>query len=245
MRVFSNCKEALNEITRDVFSRGMKSYDQTVQSKLVDSKTHSAKELIGYDYTIAEPKLDEAEQMIIYAAKIFNKPHFKPDYAKDWLEEMLQGGLNPGKAHMEHWPEYWKQFSEVPETGKFAYTYSERLQNPLQVMIERLKESPYRRAAFVPIWNGCDVDRVGKRRVPCTIGYHFLIRKEGFHDRVHIIYMQRSCSLAEFFPFDVYRAVGLLDYVSKRLGIESGNLIHFISSLHCFYKDLKDVTRVW
>jgi len=245
MRMYDNCTIALNEITRDVFSRGTESYDQTVQSKLVSKDTHGAKELLAYNYTILQPKLTEAEQMLTYAAAIFNKPHLKVEYAKAWLKEILQGNLNPGKAHMNYWPEYWSEYSEIPKNGKLAYTYSERLQHPIETVIEKLKESPYRRAAYAPVWNGYDINRVGQRRVPCTIGYHFLVRKDMSKLQLNVICMQRSCSLAEFLPLDIYKAIGLQQYVSKAINIPTGNFIHFISSLHCFYKDLKDITRVW
>lgn len=245
MRMFQTCAEALNEVTRDVFSRGVKSYDRTVQSIVVAEATHGAKELVGYDYAVCQPTMEQAKAMIEYAKTIFNKEHFTAEYAEDWLREMITGGLNPGDAHMKHWPDYWNKYSLVPKTGKFAYTYSERLQLPLKKVIELLKDNRYRRAAFAPVWNDCDINLVGEKRIPCSIGYHFLIRKEGATDQLHLIYMQRSCSLAEFFPFDMYRAVGLQHYVAEQLGVEVGNLMHFISSLHCFYKDLKDTSRVW
>jgi len=245
MRIFSSCKEALDEIVRDLFSRGVECFDPTVQARKVDSASHSAKELIGYCYRIVEPSKVDAAEMINYANRIFNKQHLSVEYGEDWLQDMIKGGLNPEPAHLKHWATYWKKFSEISETGKFAYTYSERIKEPLKITIERLKDSKYRRAAYIPIWYEKDIYRIGKRRVPCSLGYHFLVRKEGFRDKLHLMYMQRSCSLAEFYPLDVYRAVGLLEYISNETNIPSGDLVHFISSLHCFYKDLRDLNRMW
>lgn len=246
MRVFNTPKEALNEVTRDVFSRGVKSYDRTVQSVIVSEDTHWAKELVGYNYTIATPTMDGAIEMMKYAAEIFNKEHFTPEYAQDWLDEIIEGNINPSKAHLKHWKEYWETYEEMLNVcGRFAYTYSERLAISIPAIINLLTDNKYRRAAFAAVWNSDDIKSVGQYRVPCSIGYHFLIRKEGPEDQLHLIYMQRSCSLAEFFPFDMYRAIGLLHHVAGALDVKPGNVIHFISSLHCFYKDLKDTSRVW
>lgn len=241
-RIFKDCVEAVDETTREVFSRGVECFDKSHQAVEVSKEEFLSKELVAYTYKISNPS--DPGEAVDWAREHFGKDYLTPEYAEEWWQEMKKGGINPGEAHLAHRPEYWKKFG-IEEDGKFSYSYSERMESSLPKVIEKLKESPFRRAAFIPIWFEKDVDRIGERRTPCSIGYHFLVRREGMSNKLHLQYLQRSCDLVSFFPLDLYRAVRLMDYVSWELGIEKGILTHFISSLHAFKKDIKDKTRLW
>lgn len=241
MRKFDSCKQTINEVTREVFSRGRKVYDPTHQGTKVGKKDFDSMELVGFGYKLVRP--ENPEDAVDWARENFGKEHLTPEYGEDWFQEMLEGGLNPGTAHLKHRKEYWEKYG-LDKEGKFAYTYSERMEGNLEKVLDNLRESPYRRAAYLPIWKDEDNDKVGRKRVPCSLGYHFLIRQEGLKDKLNLLYYQRSCDLANFYPLDLYRAVRMMQYVSNELNVGIGQLSHFISSLHCFRKDVPE-ERKW
>jgi hypothetical protein len=94
------------------------------------------------------------------------------------------------------------------------------------------------RQAYLPIWFPEDTGVVHGKRVPCTIGYHFIIRN-GY---LHITYYIRSCDIIRHFHNDIYMACRLVfDIIDtfKIRGkiIKPGQFNMYIVSLHCFYKE--------
>lgn len=240
MRKFDSCEQTVNEVTREVFSRGQKIYDPTHQGKFVAKEKFDSMELVGYAYKLVRP--ENPEDAVNWAREHFNKEHLTPEYGEDWFQEMIEGGLNPGEAHLKHREDYWRAFG-LDDGEKFAYTYSNRMDGVLDSVLEKLRESKYRRAAYIPIWWKEDNEKIGKKRVPCSLGYHLLIRREGLKDRLNLLYYQRSCDLASFYPLDLYRAVRLMQYSCRELDLKMGVLTHSISSLHCFKKDVPKKRR--
>ena len=240
MRIFENCLEAINEITRDVFSRGLIVFDQTVQAKIVTKEEYDSKELIGYGY-ILKSGCDKNE-MLNWARNTFNKPHLTPEYAEAWFQDMIRGTPDNPDPSWTFWPEYWTQFMD--SNKKLSYAYAERMSSTLPNVIDALKKSRYRRGATIPIFTPIDTNRIGKERIPCSISYSFYVRPGTFYDLLTLVYFMRSSDLCNFFPIDVYRALRLKEYVAEELKVVPGDLIHFIGSLHAFRKDVpKD--RQW
>lgn len=188
-------------------------------------------------------------------------------WAEDHFQERVSGQpLNPPPSEA-YWPYARAKNAEHKEVEgqQFSHTYPERMwpkdagyftddrgmylqaqgirygYGDLQDVVRQLKKNPLTRQAYLPIWFPEDTGAVSGQRVPCTLGYHFLIRPQ----RADIVYYIRSCDLLRHFTDDVYMAARLLQWVLDQLEIElarSMKLIMHISSLHIFRGDY-DIVR--
>lgn len=125
----------------------------------------------------------------------------------------------------------------------------------LSDVISLLVREPLTRQAFLPIWFPEDTGVHAGQRVPCTLGYHFLIRDNVLTCR----YYMRSCDIYRHFTNDIYMAGRLMQYVADSLNTENyhvlrdtdgspmdppdfvpvttGHLTMYITSLHAFVGD--------
>ena len=123
----------------------------------------------------------------------------------------------------------------VPHMGiRFLY-------GDLMDVVDQLTRSRYTRQAYLPIWFPEDTGAVHRKRVPCTLGYHFLIRGND----LQITYYMRSCDLMRHYQDDVYMAARLAQWMVWVLNLREDDsslvadkLIMHIASLHCFAGDL-------
>ena len=125
-------------------------------------------------------------------------------------------------TYMERfWPD-----KTLKGTGKMGYNFGD-----FNDLIERLKDDPGPRQAFYAIWHPQDSNNDGVR-LPCTIGYHFLIR----NGILHLAYLIRSCDIFRHFKNDVYMTVRLAQYVRDQVdpSLKLGELSMWIGSLHCW-----------
>lgn len=194
-------------------------------------------------------------------------------WAEDHFQERVSGKpLNPPPSN-EWWPFAQAGHEQHLENGKFSHTYPERfwpqyagdhwpysglpgdlaLAGPrmgirfrygdLDDVVERLADSPMTRQAYLPMWFPEDTGAPIGARVPCTLGYLFLIR-DGV---MHVTYHMRACDFMRHFRDDVYLATRLgqwvRDEVVNRLEIRPrmGNLTMHISSFHIFEGDRRMV----
>jgi thymidylate synthase len=123
-------------------------------------------------------------------------------------------------------------------------------------ILHMLYERPDTRQAYLPIWfpeDLCAAD-VAKERVPCTLGYHFLLRR----GRLHLFYPIRSCDLIRYWPDDIYMACRLVQHTIEQLRIKEtcdnaerevwvntrpGTLTMWAGSLHVFAGDLPKLRK--
>jgi len=111
----------------------------------------------------------------------------------------------------------------------------------LNDVIEQLVKGPFTRQAYLPVFFPEDTGAVNGGRVPCSLGYHFIMR----HGHLHISYWLRSCDMVRHFRDDIYLTVRLLLWVleecAKRSAIwaeiKPGLYTMYITSLHCFRND--------
>lgn len=122
----------------------------------------------------------------------------------------------------------------------------------LNDVVALLRDQPLTRQAYLPVWLPEDTGgstRI-KARVPCTLGYHFMIRG----DMLHMWYHIRSCDLVRHFPDDVFLAGRLLQWMRNRIAtayrenqqteLRPGRLIMNIASLHAFVGDDRQIQRI-
>lgn len=188
------------------------------------------------------------------------KAMIKPDlpWADEHFEERVSGiSYNPPPSH-KNWPYAKSENKEFMEGEIFSHTYPERFwpkragandledrfgiryhYGDLEDVIKLLCNEPYTRQAFLPIWFPEDTGAIKGQRVPCTIGYHFIMRNE----YLHIIYYIRSCDYLRHFRNDIYMACRLLYYVLEQmngalgLDIKAGLLSMQIVNLHIFAQE--------
>ena len=235
-RIYSNVKEAVNETQRELAEMGILVAGHSYQDQLVEGKPEFVtKELQAYDFTIAKPHVAEALDQVImwYGVKV-----------EQWVRAEFDERVsirpeNPGTA----WglrPHVWSQFLE--RDGEFAYTYSERMGCQLNRVIGELREHPQTRQAVIEIHtnHGGDIDRMGgRRRIPCSMFYQFMIR----NGAMDCIYVMRSSDFLTHFVNDITLAIMLQDWMRSKVDngmgtLKMGNFTMFISSLHCFQKDI-------
>ena len=125
----------------------------------------------------------------------------------------------------------------APHVG-IRYEYGD-----LNDIVNHLLSDKHSRQAFLPIWFPEDTGAAHKQRVPCTLGYHFIIRK----DYLHITYFIRSCDFFRHFQDDIYLAVRLTDWLRDNLvklggeefkDLKLGMYNMHIVNLHIFHAEV-------
>lgn len=186
-------------------------------------------------------------------------------WATDHFMERVSGiAYNPPPS-ASHWPFAQKDNEQFKSDSIFSHTYPERFwpnnsstggvikdeqEWPMgirfrfgdyQDVISLLVKDPYTRQAYLPIFFPEDTGAGLDRRVPCTLGYHFI----NYYGYLHVNYYMRSCDLLRHYNDDVYMAVLLLLHTIDLINNQSngqvtfnpGSLNMFITNLHIFEND--------
>jgi hypothetical protein len=120
----------------------------------------------------------------------------------------------------------------------------------LNDLVELFIRSPLTRQGYLPIWFPEDTGAAAGQRVPCTLGYHFMVRNGEMSVRYYI----RSCDFVRHFADDIYLTYRLLAWVVDNVNmgmtqyarqldvvcpafIRIGSVTAYISSLHAFVGD--------
>lgn len=192
-----------------------------------------------------------------------------------FLERISGQPYNPAPSH-ERWPHRVRGNGDHISQGVFSHTYPERFwpkragtnwvftdvdegaipgirfnYGDLSDLISLLVRNPYTRQAYLPIWFPEDLAAAAKgERVPCTLGYHFMVRGNELSCR----YYMRSCDILRHYRNDVYMAGRLMQHICEEVNdhatkiadqhgipplrtIVPGQLRMNISSLHAFVGD--------
>ncbi len=174
-------------------------------------------------------------------------------WAEDHFQERVAGEpLNPGEQY-KNWPWYEQGVEEHKGGGLFSHTYMERYWPPankvgvrydmgtLSNLKSMLMMRPHTRQAYLPVWFPEDLyaaDVLGER-VPCTLGYHFLMRE----NKLKVVYYMRSCDFFRYFRDDVYMTARLQQQLAHMMNVEMGPLVMHISSLHIFEAEIERLQR--
>ena len=225
MRIYENFSEMLSEVTRDVAELGIRGTSDSFQNQEGVGREYDMKEILGYSYELTN------------TIDIFNS---FPIGEVNWLDEEFEERIsdipiNPGNAWKRR-EGIWKPF--LNDKGKFDYTYNERIRPQLSIVLNELRRNPHTRQAIITIYRNQDLNFLGgKRRIPCSLSYQFLLRG----NYLNMVYNMRSCDVSTHFKFDVALACMFIDYMAARLNVNPGSLIHNIGSLHIFRKDAKSI----
>jgi hypothetical protein len=161
-----------------------------------------------------------------------------------------------GEAFSHTYPErMWPKDAGYPEDAHYSGHMGIRFEyGDLKDVVNQLFKSPLTRQAYLPIWFPEDTGAVHGKRVPCTLGYHFIIR-DGVLD---ISYFMRSTDLLRHFQDDVYLAIRLAQWVVEEVNkafeykynepqqypLEVGKLIFHTANMHIFDRDV-DMIKYW
>ncbi len=256
MRRFNNLQEAINDSLYHLLNDGKPEQGNFWQGKEITDEKMKPYEITNLAFTAQIPNS-------LYELHGQVKPNL-PWAENHFLERVGGEPLNPGEQY-KHWP-FYKSDEFRTEQGKFTHTYMERFwpkfaevpmgktfgvprngirypYGDLDSVISLLVKDPYTRQAYLPIWFPEDTGAVHGGRVPCTLGYHFMMRD----NRLHIFYDIRSCDALRHFRDDIYLACRLNLWILAPLRaldpdgwnqVEPGDLTMHIYSFHIFQGDI-------
>lgn len=251
-RIFKDFTEARSEISRDLKEMGVQVENVMMQDK---EGCFPTLEVEDYHYTVLQPMVQDLDSTQPWAAAewgdrvqaIMGNPSplgtawmTRADDKMDWSEFIEFDGrpLPHGVSLME--AEESANALVRSDPIRLAYSYGERFAINDQVMrvIRELRRNPLSRQLYIAMWDPYqDSERLGQRRVPCSIGWHFRMR-EG---RLNMTYTMRSCDFVTHWQNDVWLAMMLLDFICHKTGNELGRFSQFINSLHVYQRDVADV----
>jgi len=177
-------------------------------------------------------------------------------YARSADAHRREGEEDPQFDH-SYAERYWPKQAGMTSDGRLGSTNGNFCHKGIRFpygdlsdLVDLLAKDPLTRQAYLPIWFPEDLAAaVESKRVPCTLGYHFILRStpRGGH-RFHCIYPMRSCDFIRHFRDDVYLTVRLqlwllsvLQFKDKKNWglVEPGTFTMHITSLHMFESDRK------
>lgn len=233
MRVFNDMREAISEIQRDISKSPTvtTSSTQGIRNVILPLITREA---MVYAYTVKD--IPDALSVLLIMG--IDSGLLKEDGdIKDllqWAHVELGNRFHWSPAKTEHL--HPKLSGIVPLAP--TYSYSDRLQDALQVISATLTRDLSTRRAYWPIYDRQDaLNSARDIRIPCSIGYHFMIRTIGDTPHLHMTYLQRSCDFNNFWLTDVWLARQFQKKLCDTLqipDIKIGYFTHFILSLHSF-----------
>lgn len=226
MRVYSNLKQAIIGSWESVLNTGVVVEQENWQGVKAPKPMFEATD-ICFRAIMPQTK-GEAKELI--------KPNLP--WADMHFEERVSGKpVNPPPSH-QIWPFNKEGNKEFMKDEKFDHTYPERFWSkyanqewPLNLntvseikgirfnygdlndVTEKLIKDPLTRQAYFPIWFPEDTGKEGNIRVPCSLGYHFMLRS----GRLDIKYIMRSTDMLRHFQDDIYMCYRLAWYVFNKI----------------------------
>jgi hypothetical protein len=244
-------------LDEDPFNTGL--WHQVDISK---SPVHNTRELT--DITVRCP---------IPITREFAQLSFDPSlpWAEDHFTERVSGVPYNPPPSATYWPYGNTARHTDGNTSMFSHTYPERFwpkyanrtatqynirdgvrfqYGDLMDVVNLLYAHPLTRQAYLPVWFPEDTGNVQNVRVPCSLGYHFMLRNA----ELSVRYFIRSVDFVRHFKDDVYMAARLTQWVCDAINRKTdeeygvgahmddgawipGRLIMHISSLHSFVGD--------
>lgn len=249
MRMFQTFDEVMSEVKRDLKELAVVYQSESVQNfDTSQDKGYETHELMNYGFTLHYPMSAVEWYLDIKKdGELKNTTDEQVDYLYEEFHERIAASvmegpqtINPGNA----WKldrEYWEPMLDA--RGKFHYTYNERLQGSLDTTVDLLWKDKSSRRGWIPIWypedNPASLPGNNLARVPCSLGYYFMVR----NNSLHMHYVMRSCDFIKHFAKDVALAVMMQDWIIHQVPghHDLGTFTFTAFSLHAFAKDLEGV----
>lgn len=236
------------------------------QSTKVDHPLQIFCELLFQDLKLRVPQTKEALMQDIkpdlpwaedhFQERVSGIPHNPPPSEKwwPWRDKSLDNAAftEDGEKFSHTYPErYWPKWAGQYQFYDEAWLRHNGIQGiryaygDLTDVIIQLIENPLTRQAYLPVWFPEDTGAVSGQRVPCSLGYHFIIRR----NQLHCAYYIRSCDILRHLRNDVYMTARLMQWVRKQVqeshtDLEVGTMHMHITSLHCFKGDFPKLSQI-
>jgi len=252
-------REARAYLARRLLNTTPANHGKWQQLDISKSSLHATYEILNTTLWYQMPEWREGAESMIEPDLPWAEAHF---------QERIGGEpINPGVEHA-NWPYHANGAELHLKNGIYDHNYMERIWpkqlkrvrpsgswlehipfsgyrfevGDLNDVIALLESDPGTRQAYLPIWFPEDTGSTAGQRVPCTLGYHFIIR-EGV---LHCQYNLRSCEIYRHFTNDIYMATRLAQHVAESLtfDVTVGQLTTHIVSLHGFVGDTKKIEEL-
>lgn len=132
-----------------------------------------------------------------------NKDEFSHTYGTRYWPRVKKGVLHPSP--------FCDDVEPIPVNDEMHGHYFRY--GDLNDVVDLLRREPLTRQAYLPVWFPEDTGAVEGQRVPCTLGYHWIVRG-GF---LHVFYPIRSCDFYRHFRDDLYLTVRLTLWILDEL----------------------------
>lgn len=226
----------IQEIDRELLVQGITVPVKHYQNKQLSGDEQVTKELVGVSFIISKP-LQKRQEMLKFI--------FPTDWERiekyclqEHIDRVSGQSLNPGNSYKIR-QDMWQKFM-IDDGAHFDYTYSERMYDKLQLIIDTLKDDKHSRQAVMQIYQPSDLQLTGgDTRIPCSVDFNFVIR----NDHMYLIYHMRSNDFYGHFPIDIWCAAELMKWMTDKVKefypeVKYGSLIYFANSLHAYKWDL-------
>jgi thymidylate synthase len=143
-----------------------------------------------------------------------------------------------GSNATDHITHYISQYSQYDEDGIIFGGYGPRLRggtDQLATVIDLLRARPSTRRAVIQLFNGDDLVQ-HHEDVPCTCTLQFLSREE----HLDLIVYMRSNDVFIGLPHDVFCFTMIQELVARSVGVDVGQYIHVVGSLHLYDDKAED-----
>lgn len=222
-------------------------------------------EILNASFQMPMPQFPSEAARVTGANLPWAEDHFRERVSGDplnpppsnawWPFNVNGNALHKSDEVFSHtYPErYWPKFANIEgETDKGRQIFVPHIGTRFEYgdlgnVIELLQRSPYTRQAYLPVWFPEDTGSASGQRVPCTLGYQFIIREGSAGKRLHVIYHMRSCDFMRHLADDIYMTIRLAHWVRDQLqgsvedqrfaGMTLGTLYFSAGSLHIFEPD--------
>lgn len=236
MRVYPTLQLAASEIERDIYKSAKMQVSRVQQWDGLDLLAH---ENIGYTYAISPGGIPaSAKELVQLGVELEMEPFLvSPLTMEKWLRSEINIRLDPtGYGHFTPVEEMHPALQKVYEGKHPSYTYRERMVGMVDTICEILEKNPDSRRAYWAIFQPQDSHRaIAPTRVPCSLGYQFLIRTMPDGEQgLYMIYDQRSSDFENFWLSDVWFANQAQRVIADILNVQPAVFIHFIHSFHSF-----------
>lgn len=209
-----------------------------------DFRAPMAERDVKYYQEQIEPNLPWADEH--FEERVCGKPINPGESWKKWPFANSAANFRDqnGRFEVNYMERFWASgvFDDTPEAGKSTHLWGIRGRpyGDLGTVLNLLANEPLTRQAWMPIYFPEDTGAGG--RVPCSLGYHWMMRG-GY---LHMHYPIRSCDFYRHFRDDIYLAIRLTLWLLDRLvevnpkawkDVKPGYYSMWIGSLHIFVND--------
>jgi thymidylate synthase len=185
----------------------------------------------------AQPTLPWADEH--FAERVSGRPLNPPPSHERWPYGDTTRHQT-GQAFSHTYPErFWPKYTQGPEWANRGIRFE---YGDLEDVLRLFERNPLTRQAYLPVWFPEDLAAANvKARVPCSLGYHFMVR----NNFMTVRYFMRSCEFTRHLRDDIYMAARLLQWVCEETTwrdsygpVEPARVILHITSLHLLEGDL-------